>query len=122
MLALVAAALAASSPPADAPFLCACAKPARPADIEFRGVAIDATMVAGQGGANVESRQATVFRVTRVIKGEAATPMKVWHLSDPNRCGVTFNYAASYVVKARLKNGKAETDLCLMPELKPKTE
>lgn len=120
MLALVISIMLASAP--DAPFLCTCANNATPADIEFRGVAVDAVLVAAEGGTKVELRQATVFRVTRVIKGEAASPMKVWHLTNPGRCGVTFNYASTYRVKARLKNGRAETDLCLMPELKPKSE
>lgn len=119
MLALLAAALLA---PADAPFLCVCAPNAKPADIEFEGVAVDAALVARLDGVGVEPRQATIFRVTRALKGEAKTPMKVWHLTSPQRCGVRFNYAASYRVKARVKNGAIETDACLMPELKAAPE
>ncbi|NWG72462.1 MAG: hypothetical protein HXY23_12780 [Parvularculaceae bacterium] len=121
MFAMLAAALLA---PADAPFLCVCSANAKPVDIEFEGVAVDAALVALKDGVGVEPRQATIFRVTRAFKGEAKTPMKVWHLTNPQRCGVKFNYAASYRVKARVKNGAVETDACLMPELKsaPATE
>ncbi len=117
MIALFAALMLA---PADAPFMCACAPDPKPADIEFEGVAIDALLTATPDGGAVAPRQATLFRVTRAIKGEAKTPMKVWHFVNPQRCGVSFNYASSYRVKARVKNGEAETDACLMPELKVK--
>jgi len=117
MIALFAALLLA---PADAPFMCACAPGAPPVDIEFEGVATDALLTATPDGLRVAPRQATIFRVTRVIKGEAKTPMKVWHLTNPQHCGVSFDYASSYRVKARFRNKEAETDACLMPELKVK--
>lgn len=121
MIAVLAAALAfAAPPPADAPFLCVCRKDPPPPDVVFRGVAVDAELRASEDGREVAARQATVFRVLKTIKGETSAPMKVWHVSDPGKCGVTFAYGQTYVVEARLKNGVAETDLCLMPALKPK--
>ena len=117
---LAAAALA--PPPAPPPAaVCVCTARSRKPDIEFRGVAVDGAFVVAPDGA-ADPRQATIFRVVKAFKGEAATPMKVWHLRNPERCCVIFNYASTYEVKARLKAGKAETDLCLMPELKPKSE
>lgn len=117
MFALVAAAAFALSD-ADGTFLCVCRKDLPAPDIVFRGVVIDAELRASIDGRSVQPRQATIFNVEKTIKGAAATPMKVWHVTDQKKCGVRFNYGEAYTVKARLKNGAAETDLCLMPELK----
>jgi hypothetical protein len=113
MLAFLAVLAAQASDPA--PFLCVCRRDAPAAEIVFRGVAIDAEMVATDGG-GVAERQATVFRVTAPVKGAAATPMKIWHETTHARCGVAFAYGATYVVKARIKKGVVETDACLQPE------
>lgn len=107
-------------PPAPVVDICVCTPARAQADILFRGVVVDAELRASGDGRSVQPRQATIFRVEKTLKGEAATPMKVWHLTDARKCGVTFSYGGSYLVRARLKNGAAETDLCLMPELKAK--
>jgi hypothetical protein len=119
MIGLVAAfLLAAGEPPLAAPNICVCTDASKAADIEFRGVVTDALLTADATGKKINSRQAAVFQVIRKIKGAAATPMKVYHTVDPTKCGVQFNYSQTYVVRARLKKDIAETDSCLMPELK----
>jgi hypothetical protein len=122
MFAISAVLLAAGLAAAAETFLCACPKEQRQPDIVFRGVAIDAALVLGPDGLNAHPRQATIFRVARVEKGAPSTPMKVWHLTDPGRCGVSFGYGATYTVRARLRQGEAETDACLMPELRKKPD
>lgn len=96
---------------------CTCAAEARDEEIAFRGVAVDAELRADASGRNIESRQATIFRVIRVVAGSVESPVKIWHSTDTRKCGVRFDYGQVYLVRARNGKNELETDLCLMPEL-----
>lgn len=98
---------------------CTCAAEARQEEIAFSGVVIDAELRADPSGRAIEPRQATIFRVVRVVAGSVESPAKIWHTTDAKKCGVRFDYGQVYLVRARKAENELETDLCLMPELGP---
>ncbi|MEE2691073.1 MAG: hypothetical protein VX640_05990 [Pseudomonadota bacterium] len=81
--------------------------------ISIRGFAIDGEVRLDATGRNPLPRQATVFRVLTAEGVDARTPFKVWHLTAPDQCGVTFDYGKLYVVMLRKKGDDYETDRCL---------
>lgn len=98
---------------------CTCESEAREAEISFSGVVVDAELRADPSGRDIETRQATIFRVVRVVAGPVESPAKIWHTTDTKKCGVRFDYGQVYLVRARKAKNELETDLCLMPELAP---
>jgi hypothetical protein len=99
------------------PSKCRCAAPAAgEEDVVFKGLVVDAEMTVDASGVAVEPRQATIFRLIRAVKGEVSGPVKVWHVTNPDKCGVTFDYGKEYTVIARKKNNALETDFCLMKD------
>jgi hypothetical protein len=96
---------------------CTCAAESREAEISFSGVVIDAELRADPSGRTIEPRQATIFRVVRVVVGSVESPAKIWHTTDAKKCGVRFDYGQVYLVRARKAENELETDICLMPEL-----
>ena len=105
----------ASSPPRDyskPPPKCICGT--TPKDvIVFKGIVEDAQVFLNADGTDVLRRQATIFRVTDPGKDKVPSPAKVWHVTNPDDCGLTFNYAKEYTVVARRVNGELETNSCL---------
>lgn len=97
--------------------LCSCANVDKSNLVSFIGIASDAEMTLGADGRSAEARQATIFRV---LKGEGAgvpDPARVWHVTDPAKCGVKFDYGKRYRVTAvRKENGDLETSYCVMPK------
>ena len=121
---LVLAALQASSlaePPRvrAAPLKCVCEEQAEGEAISVRGSATDAIVLYDEKNREALPRQATLFRVFRASGVEAKTPFKVWHVTDPDECGVAFDYGKVYDVVLRKVGEEYETDLCLMPSLAP---
>jgi hypothetical protein len=135
---LVFAAATPADPPAmkAPPSLCVCRSKNEVA-ATFEGVAVDAEMILAANGKDVAPRQATIFRVMKIVyaspestvkerkaelfpttrspTGELLRSAKVWHVVDPDSCGVRFAYGRRYTVKARLVGGAFETDSCLSP-------
>lgn len=91
-------------------------------DIFFKGVVVDAELTVDSSGLSVTPRQATIFRAIEPQKLGLENPIKVWHVTNPDKCGVTFDYGKEYTVKARKKDDALETDLCLMKDYLPKEE
>ena len=94
--------------------LCSCVKKEEGERVEFTGVASDAQLVLGADGRSAEARQATIFRV---LKGaDDSETAKVWHVTDPAKCGVKFDYGKRYdVVALKKADGALETSYCVMP-------
>jgi hypothetical protein len=88
----------------------------RKADVLFQGIPFDAQLILSDDGRSAEPRQATLFHVAKKLKGDAPADAKVWHVTDPDKCGVKFVYGRRYEVRARTIDGALETDSCLMPE------
>lgn len=94
---------------------CRCESAADEADlVVFIGVAADAEIRADETGRNPARRQATIFRAVRVRAGEAENPAYVWHATDREACGLSFDYGRQYTVRARRSEDGLETDACLM--------
>jgi hypothetical protein len=63
-----------------------------------------------------QPRQATVFRVVKGAGADTPELTKVFHLTNPAKCGVRFDYGKRYVIVAAKKaSGELETSYCLMP-------
>lgn len=76
----------------------------------FIGVVVDAQLFLGTDGKSVTDRQATIFRI---IDGEKSETVKVFHPTEPARCGLQFDYGKEYKINVR-KNAKViETDYCI---------
>ena len=96
--------------------LCSCARAEEGTRVEFTGVASDAQMTLGADGRSAEPRQATIFKVLRGKSADVSDPAKVWHVTDPAKCGVKFDYGKRYdVVALKKPNGDLETSYCVMP-------
>jgi hypothetical protein len=101
------------SPRIDPYLLCVCKRPEGD-PIRFVGVASDAQLTLGADGLSTEDRQATIFTVVRVKSGDVKSPAKVYHSTNPAKCGISFNYGKRYEIVGVLKNGLIETDWCQM--------
>jgi hypothetical protein len=93
--------------------LCVCPDVSGAEKIEFTGFASDAEMILGEDGRSAEPRQATIFRIDKGPK-DLKSPVKVWHLTKPEKCGVSFAYGRRYNVVAVKKGDEIETNWCLM--------
>ncbi len=97
--------------------LCSCAGVDKSNLVSFTGIASDAEMTLGADGRSAEARQATIFRVLKGKGADVPDPAKVWHVTDPAKCGVKFDYGKRYMVTAVKKaNGDLETTYCVMPK------
>ena len=73
-------------------------------------------MTLGDDGRSAKARQATIFRVLKGAGESVPDPAKVWHVTNPAKCGVTFDYGKRYDVTAvRKSSGELETNYCVMP-------
>lgn len=96
--------------------LCSCANVDKSDLVSFTGIASDAQMILGPDGRSAEARQATIFRVLKGKSADVSDPAKVWHVTDPAKCGVSFDYGKRYTVTAvKKENGELETSYCVMP-------
>ncbi|HNR75608.1 MAG TPA: hypothetical protein PKM48_00635 [Parvularculaceae bacterium] len=101
--------------------LCSCANKPEGEEVAFTGVVTDAEMTLGADGRSAKERQATVFRILKGSSEKVPDPAKVWHVTNPSKCGVTFDYGKRYdVVAVRKENGELETSYCVMPDGKNK--
>ncbi len=97
--------------------LCSCAGVDKSTVVSFTGIVSDAQMTLGPDGRTADARQATVFRVVKGKGADVPDPAKVWHVTDPAKCGVKFDYGKRYAVTALKKeNGDLETSYCVMPK------
>lgn len=97
--------------------LCSCANADRSNLVSFTGIASDAQMILGADGRSAEERQATIFKVVKGKGADVSDPAKVWHVTNPAKCGVRFDYGKRYtVIAAKKENGELETSYCLMPK------
>jgi len=96
--------------------LCSCSKEPEGELVSFTGVVSDAQMTLGDDGRIAKARQATIFRVLKGAGESIPDPAKVWHVTNPAKCGVTFDYGKRYDVTAvRKSSGELETNYCVMP-------
>jgi hypothetical protein len=93
--------------------LCVCRDEAEAETVSFTGYATDAQMVLGEDGRSALPRQATIFRIEQGPK-DLNSPVKIWHVTKPEKCGVTFAYGRRYDVVAVKKDDELETNWCLM--------
>lgn len=97
--------------------LCSCARADTSRLVSFTGIASDAEMTLGADGRSAEARQATIFRVLKGKGPDVPDPAKVFHVTDPAKCGVKFDYGKRYQVTAvKKENGELETSYCVMPK------
>ncbi len=95
--------------------LCACPQADDQQRVNFTGYATDAELTLGEDGRSAEARQATIFRVTKGRSAEIPEFAKVWHVTNPAKCGVKFDYGRRYDVTAiRRDDGALETNWCEM--------
>lgn len=95
--------------------LCACSQADERPRVAFTGYATDAELTLGEDGRSAEERQATIFRVTKGRSADVPELAKVWHVTDPAKCGVKFDYGKRYDVAAvKREDGALETDWCKM--------
>lgn len=102
-----------SAPRIDPYLLCVC-KAAEGDPVRFLGIASDAQLTLGADGLSAEDRQATIFTVMRVKTGDVKSPAKVFHSTNPAKCGISFDYGKRYEIVGVLKDGAIETDWCQM--------
>jgi hypothetical protein len=85
--------------------------------VSFTGIASDAQMTLGDDGRSAEARQATIFRVQKGMGADVPELVKVWHVTNPAKCGVKFDYGKRYTIVAeKNSNGELETSYCVMPK------
>ncbi len=121
MIELLAAVLMQGAAEAEAPaprrfdpyLLCVCRDVSGEEQVAFTGYATDAQMILGEDGRSALPRQATIFRIEKGPK-DLASPVKVWHVTKPEKCGVAFAYGKRYDVVAVKKGDELETNWCLM--------
>ncbi len=95
--------------------LCACPQTDDRTRVAFTGYATDAELTLGEDGRSAGARQATIFRVTKGRSAEIPELAKVWHVTNPAKCGVKFDYGKRYDVTAiRRDDGSLETNWCEM--------
>lgn len=93
--------------------LCVCPDVAGAETVEFSGFASDAEMILGEDKRSTLPRQATIFRVDKGPK-DLKSPVKVWHMTKPEKCGLSFAYGRRYDIVAVKKGDEIETNWCLM--------
>ena len=97
--------------------LCSCANADKSNLVSFTGYAADAEITLGEDGHSAEARQATIFRVAKGKSVDVPELAKVWHVTNPAKCGVRFDYGKRYeIVASKKENGELETSYCLMPK------
>lgn len=93
--------------------LCVCRDVAGAEQVTFAGYAVDAQLILGEDGRSAQPRQATIFRIEKGPK-DLASPVKIWHFTKPEKCGLSFAYGKRYEIVAVKKGDEIETDWCLM--------
>lgn len=93
--------------------LCVCPDDAGAEEVRFTGYAVDAQLILGEDGKSAKPRQATIFRIEKGPK-DLASPVKVWHFTKPEKCGLSFAYGRRYDIVAVKKGDELETNWCLM--------
>lgn len=94
--------------------LCSCKAADEKSVVRFTGYANDAELTLNEDGQQANARQATIFRVTKGRSDVVAALTKVFHLTDPAKCGVSFDYGRRYEIIAVKKDGVLETNWCVM--------
>ena len=85
--------------------------------ILLHGIAVDAEVTLNADGLSPADRQATIINVNSSntdIKGRT----KIWHSTNRNQCGVTFDYGKKYSIAVRKTEQGFETDECLMRRIR----
>jgi hypothetical protein len=82
--------------------------------VRFTGYASEAELTLSEDPLRTNDRQATIFRVVRGMSDDVAAKTKVYHRTNPAKCGVSFDYGKRYDVAAVKKDGVLETDWCVM--------
>ncbi len=93
--------------------LCACPDVSGAEQVTFTGYASDAELTLGEDGRSALPRQATIFRILKGPK-DLASPVKIWHVTKPEKCGLSFDYGKRYTVVAVKRDDELETNWCLM--------
>ncbi|MEO0400069.1 MAG: hypothetical protein AAF224_11695 [Pseudomonadota bacterium] len=101
---------------------CVCAEDAKESDASFVGLVQDARVSLAPGGRSVLSRQQTIFQVISsdddaIDAAANGGALRVWHETEPEACGVTFDYGRRYRISVRSADDGFETDYCLQPTL-----
>ncbi|MFN0025170.1 MAG: hypothetical protein ACKVS5_14860 [Parvularculaceae bacterium] len=93
--------------------LCVCKDVSDLEQVTFTGYANDAEVQLAEDGRSPLPRQATLFRVLKGPK-DLASPAKVFHVTNPAKCGISFDYGKRYTIVAVKKGAELETNWCLM--------
>ena len=98
------------------PYLyCGCSEERKKWEFEFTGIVTDADLRLAPGGRSTLPRQGTIFDIVRSDKSDLGETIKVWHLTDPKSCGVSFAYGRRARVRVRSAEDGWETDYCIDP-------
>ncbi len=88
--------------------------------VSLKGLVVDAEVSLGPDGKTAADRQATFFNVFVSDEKQLRGRTKVWHLTDPDNCGISFDYGRQYSIAVRKNDeGELETDLCLAKPKQP---
>jgi hypothetical protein len=105
------------TPPKGDPYAkCVCEEVDPASLVSFTGIVSDAQVLLGEDGRSPAEKQATIFRVVKTLKGDVSSPAKIWHLTAPEKCGVTFDYGKRYTVVAMQSGDTLETSWCIAPK------
>jgi hypothetical protein len=94
--------------------LCSCKAVDEASLVRFTGYAADAELTLSEDTLKANDRQATIFRVVKGVSEDVAEMTKVYHRTNPSKCGVSFDYGKRYDVVAVKKDGVLETDWCVL--------
>jgi len=97
---------------------CVCAG-APPSDyVVLEGLVVDAEVTLAASGRAANARQATIFDVAQAVEDVAAGRTRVFHTTNAEDCGISFDYGRRYSVAVRRTEAdELETDACLMRAL-----
>lgn len=100
---------------------CRCPAQVEADAIRLEGLVVDAEVTLAPDGLSINDRMATVFMIK--AGGKISGRTKIWHFSNPDQCGVTFDYGARYkLVVRQTEEGDLETDQCLMRQAPAATD
>jgi len=100
-----------------APLTCECSAEREPGLIVIEGLVIDAEVRLSEDGLSAHERQATIFNIAKSNNHKLSGRTHIWHQTNENKCGVTFDYGKKYQISVRTtEEGQLETSSCLIAQ------
>lgn len=94
---------------------CTCSDEIDDSALILQGLVVDAELRLGADGRSPDERQATIFDVKPANSLDIKGRTRIWHSTNSQQCGLTFDYGLQYSLAVRrTEDGAFETDACLM--------